>query len=233
MRILPIRRRGSPLLNIQYKKMSDKRNKAPFGWVNTRAMAERLGVPIRSLLRGARTGRIKADYFCKAEDGTYTFHEAETKAQWFAGIDPQYVKSPKGGKTSEEIAAIQDASAAEAPDRPSLDLTGASDRLLSELRERLDKMNGTEVRIAKDAATVIKAEIELAQLQNSLVRREDVYVQMYEFGQMVRQRLEGVPVRVVDSVMGADGRVEVMQIISQEIDSALEGLTRTPEIKNE
>lgn len=188
-----------------------------------------------SLRRGARSGRVAAGDQRRIGDGTFLFHKKRVTDTWYLAVDPKHVKTPKGGKTADEITAIQEAAAA-APHLPasraSLDLTGTSDRLLSELRERLTAMTATQVRIAADTTKVLKAEIELAQAQNDLVRRADVYSEMYEFGQLIRNRLEGVPVRVVDSVMAATDRVEVIRLITEEINAALTALTRLPDITN-
>jgi hypothetical protein len=198
-------------------------------------MAASLGIPVRSLRRGARSGRIALGDLRKLGDGTFVFHKKRVNDTWYLAIDPKHVKTPKGGKTADEITALQEAAAAASPlpaSRASLDLTGTSDKVLSELRERLSAMTATQVRIAADTTKVLKAEIELAQSQNDLVRREDVYTELYTFGKMIRNRLEGVPVRVVDGVMAATDRVEVIRLITEEIDAALTALTRLPDITN-
>lgn len=188
-------------------------------------------------------GRIPDDSYRRNEKNNVEFHVERVKATWYASVDASQIKTPKGGKSAAEVAAIQEIARKHAASNPSEDdrreklldfgLAGMTDEILDALRDKLANMTATEVRIAKDAAAVLKAEIEIAQMRNELVRKADVYAEFFEFGQRIRQRLEGVAVRVVDNVISADTRIEAIKAINDEIDACLSELTAVPSLRNE
>ena len=70
------------------------------------------------------------------------------------------------------------------------------------------------------------AEIELLRKKETLVSKEVVYKQLFEFGQQLRDSLMAIPDRITAEILSAgDNPTKVRQILTDAIASSLESLT--------
>lgn len=221
-------------------------------WVTSTEMAKLLKIKAPTLTRGAKRGRLDENA-ARKEDGRWRFHPDEALRQWFIGLDVENVRY--GSYTRAEMELIQrrielgaanplepmegdevDRLAAAADNgrldnlRPPI---GApmSDARIDAMRERLSGMNGTQVKVAKDAVAVLEGEIKLAQLTGELLRSAEVYSELFSFGQRIRNRMDAVPARIVDELAVTEDRTERMRIIRDALDEALTELAETPDLK--
>lgn len=97
-----------------------------------------------------------------------------------------------------------------------------------------EKPNGTSIAAIKKAQAVVdleKKKIELDRLKGTLVEKDSVYKELFEFGQKVRQRMQAIPARIVDDVLAAASRTEALRIIADAIDDGLTDLADADNLK--
>jgi len=89
-------------------------------------------------------------------------------------------------------------------------------------------MDYSEAVRREKAAKALEAELKLAELEKSLVRKDVVYRQLFDAGQMLRDAILGVPARIKRDVIAAgNDEFEVERIITDELTNALRALTDT------
>lgn len=69
--------------------------------------------------------------------------------------------------------------------------------------------------------------LDLKERKEELVKKDDVYKALFAFGQQIRVALMVIPDRVIDAVLASRNRAEAHQLLTGEIHSALENLTKT------
>lgn len=82
---------------------------------------------------------------------------------------------------------------------------------------------------AKRIREIIQAQLaalDLKERKEELVRKDEVYKKLFEFGQQLRLAITAIPDRMLDSILAAKGRAEAYQLLSTEIHSILENLTK-------
>lgn len=87
--------------------------------------------------------------------------------------------------------------------------------------------------MAKEAKAVYDAK--LAQLEyeretGKLVEKQVVYRALFAAGQRIRDRLQGIPARVIDDMLAAPSRIDALTILTKEIHGILEDLSNMNEI---
>lgn len=81
---------------------------------------------------------------------------------------------------------------------------------------------------AKRVREIIHAQLaalDLKERKGELVKKEEVYKQLYAFGQQVRIAVMTTPDRIIDTLLAAKNRMEAYTILSACLLEALEGLT--------
>lgn len=81
---------------------------------------------------------------------------------------------------------------------------------------------------AKRVREIIQAQLaalDLKQRKGELVNKEEVYKQLFSFGQQIRVSILIIPDRVIDNILAAKSRAEAHGILLAELHQALEGLT--------
>lgn len=68
-------------------------------------------------------------------------------------------------------------------------------------------------------------ELKVKQQTGELVKKADVYRELYAYGAEVRRKLEAIPDRIVDEVMAATTRHQVKMIMAGEIEAVLTRIT--------
>lgn len=76
-----------------------------------------------------------------------------------------------------------------------------------------------------------KSAIELQQLQGTLVKKDDVYRALFEFGNLIKSRLLAIPATIVDEVLAADTRTKALRVLDDAIREALDELARAGDIQ--
>jgi hypothetical protein len=81
---------------------------------------------------------------------------------------------------------------------------------------------------AKRVREIIQAQLaalDLKERKEELVRKDEVYKQLYSFGQQIRIALMATPDRGIDAILASKSRAEAYNILSNSLLEALEGLT--------
>ena len=81
---------------------------------------------------------------------------------------------------------------------------------------------------AKRIREIIQAQLaalDLKERKEELVRKDEVYKQLFEFGQQVRLAVTAIPDRILDQMLAAKNRADAYQLLSGEIHFHLEALT--------
>lgn len=87
-----------------------------------------------------------------------------------------------------------------------------------------------EARRRKEIYNADLARIAALKEQGLYVEKEKVYSQLFAFGKQVRVALQGIPDRVIDTLMAAKNRAEAHAILLDAINEALEQLSRPPKL---
>lgn len=88
--------------------------------------------------------------------------------------------------------------------------------------------NSSSYADAKRVKEIIQANIaglQLSQLKGELVKKDEVYKQLYEYGQQLRTALSSIPDRMIDEIIAAKDRPTAHLILSNAILEVLTGLT--------
>ncbi len=99
----------------------------------------------------------------------------------------------------------------------------------NEVKDQNNITSEMSIADAKRAEAILKAkklQIEIEEMQGRLIDADKVKKSLYEFGSQVRERLLMVPDLVVDRVMAARNRNEGHILLTVEITSALESLSK-------
>ena len=91
---------------------------------------------------------------------------------------------------------------------------------------------GQQLKQAKTVAEVQRIKIQNDILAGKVVDKNLVYQQLFEFGGMLRQRLEAIPDRIVDQILATKDRAKIYQIVMESIHEALEEITTMEGLKD-
>lgn len=91
---------------------------------------------------------------------------------------------------------------------------------------------GQQLKQAKTVAEVQRIKIQNDILSGKVVDKNLVYQQLFEFGGMLRQRLESIPDRIVDQLLVTKDRAKAYQILMESIHEALEEITTMEGLKD-
>lgn len=83
---------------------------------------------------------------------------------------------------------------------------------------------------AKRVREIIQAQLaalDLKERKGELVSKEEVYKQLFAFGQQIRAALMAIPDRIIDNLLASKQRADAHNLLTGEIHSALENLTKT------
>ena len=90
-----------------------------------------------------------------------------------------------------------------------------------------------EYSMANAKQAVLKSkimEIELAQKEGLLVEKAKVYKKLFEFGQVMRQKILSIPDRCIDEIFSSEDRNAAHSRLFKELNDCLEQLATNPEI---
>lgn len=106
-------------------------------------------------------------------------------------------------------------------DRVNADISGTSK--MSE--EELGELDIAQLTKKEAVLRVVSKQLEVDEKTGQLVRVEVVYNALFTAGQELRNRVEAVPVRVIDDILAAPNRAEALLVLSREIKAALTQVT--------
>lgn len=101
-------------------------------------------------------------------------------------------------------------------------------RLANTGQKGLSLTNESSFAEAKRVREIIQAQLaalDLKERKEELVKKDEVYKQLYTFGQQMRLTLLATPDRGIDAILAAKNRTEAYNILSATIIEALEHLT--------
>ena len=71
----------------------------------------------------------------------------------------------------------------------------------------------------------------LEELEDKLIRKDIVEKQLFAFGNELKKALQAIPARIADDVLAAPNKVEVVNILNDEINNVLNGFARYADVK--
>lgn len=95
-------------------------------------------------------------------------------------------------------------------------------------RSGLTLTNESSFAEAKRVREIIYAQLaalDLKERKEELVRKDEVYKQLYAFGQQIRVALMSTPDRGIDAILASKNRAEAYNILAGALQEVLEGLT--------
>ena len=185
--------------------------------LSTREVCDKLKVNRRSVLEARRTGRL-------VEGEAYISIPQRSKRKVFR-YDPNvvFVQWYENASRPATVAAEQRKRGLDPETQLGVESTPAQPSANTLL---------ADVRVRSEEVKLKKQQIELAKMRGELVDRAQVYKQLYEFGQRMRETLLNVPGRCVDQVLAASSRNEALSILDGEMRVALAGLADIEKYKN-
>jgi hypothetical protein len=87
-----------------------------------------------------------------------------------------------------------------------------------------------KARMSKMELETLKLQLEIDERQGVLVKKDNVYQQLFAFGKHLREQMQQIPDRVIDEIMGSRSRVDGLRILTTAIDDALRELSETKKI---
>lgn len=82
-----------------------------------------------------------------------------------------------------------------------------------------------EARRVKEIIQAQLVALDLKERKGELVKKDQVYKELYAFGQQMRTSLQAIPDRVIDNVLAAKSRSEAHTLVTEAIHEVLESLT--------
>lgn len=160
------------------------------------------------------------------------FDISQTAMAKLFGVTPKAVQDAlKTGKLTEGVSYLSRGG------RYYFDAEKAKEEWIGNSTERKIKFDLDENSTLNDVKKALarteleKKTIELAKLRGELVEASQVYSDLFEFGQKVRQRIQAVPKRIVDDLLAADSRVDAMRLLTDAISDALSDLSDVSKFK--
>lgn len=93
------------------------------------------------------------------------------------------------------------------------------------VKGKLDNLTLNDIKKQQAAVDLDRKTLELETLKGTLVAKDEVYTELFEFAQKVRRRLQAVPSRIVDELLAARTRPEALKMLTEAIDEALTELS--------
>lgn len=90
-----------------------------------------------------------------------------------------------------------------------------------------DELNPQMEKAKLDEARRRKVDLEIAELEGSMVKRDEVYQAMTDMVHTCKSRLRGLPAKVLHRIMGCASYEEALPILEAEIEEALIELSET------
>jgi len=117
-------------------------------------------------------------------------------------------------------------------ENPNIEESLLTETLLSEkdLPQVRTDITFSEARRRKEIYNAEIARITAYKEQGLYVEKEQVFMQLFEYGKQIRIALQSVPDRIIDNVMIAKNRHEGHQLITEAINEALEQLSKPPRL---
>lgn len=162
------------------------------------------------------------------------------KAKTVAKIDEQLKAKParkskaksEPANTNSEHAENSDKSDSESPNTNDLkEFEGMS---IAEVMRRTvihPDLSYAETERRKSILQLCTDRIKLEELHGSLVRKEAIDKALYAYGSQIKRGFLAIPARTIDAILAADTKVEAINILTEEINSALEKLSSYQNLK--
>lgn len=169
--------------------------------VTTTQLAKILGIPATKLRNGLQTGRIPRNLYTKGKPGKPHIFDREASVKAW--------RENANTQNTPHMRRGREGGPNSTPNTKTL----------------------VELRADRERVEYEKSKLDLEVKRGKLVVKDDVYKALFEFAQLVRQRLQAVPKRVVDDVLAAPNRADALRILSEQIDGALTELADAKQVK--
>ena len=186
--------------------------------ISQREYARRLGISNELVSRAVKCGQIKKGWDKEAAKIIVEHANVEWGAMYLKTDVNKILKQPIGEDDAPEASHGAGEHAFEHAEVE----TSNTDNL------RLH--DGTSFAEAKRIREIVEAQLaslELKEKKGDLVRKENVYKELFSFGQQLRVALLAIPDRNIDLILSASNRAEAHQLLTGEIHGVLEEITKT------
>lgn len=182
--------------------------------VSQREYARRLGISNELVSRAVIEGRISKGWDAKAKKIIVVKATEEWGALYMKTNVSQLLQQEPGEPPPP-------VSPKPATNKPTSNYSGGGRSM-----QLSNESSYAEAKRVKEIIQAQLAALDLKERKEELVKKDEVYKQLFAFGQGLRVALSALPDRVLDLVLASKGRIEAYQLLSGEIHSILEGITQ-------
>jgi hypothetical protein len=103
--------------------------------------------------------------------------------------------------------------------------TNSKGKKLTDSSSFMEAKRIREIKLAQLAA------LDLEEREGRLVNKEQVFKELFVFGQNLRTSILAIPDRTIDNIMASESRAEAHNLLTEALQGALEELTKTDNLK--
>lgn len=189
--------------------------------IKIRAYARLVGVSDTSVHKAMRSGKITAASWVEDKRGNKLIIPAKANAEWGRYHDPTKAQATKSGG----VLNLSEAPPTAPPEQPT-----APTQQASAPPNEADELSNKGLSVARlkqisETLKIKKAQIELKELEGTLVPKKQVYDAFFTFGQEMRQAILAIPDRIIDEIMATPERAVAHNILTDALMQALSALS--------
>lgn len=190
-----------------------------FERISQREYAKRLGLSNEAVSRAVKEGRIVKGWDKKANKIIVEHANLEWGALHMkTNITALLQQEP--GETITRPQQMEQLPVYDKPNKPAAGVSNENAMTLTSTSTYAEAKRVREIIGAQMAAIDLKVK------KDELVRKDEVYKQLYTFGQQMRIAILSIPDRTIDSILASKHRAEAHQLLTGELHAALESLTK-------
>lgn len=196
-----------------------------------REYARLLGISDTSVHKAINAGYITESSWVLDAKGRKLIIASRANAEWKENYNPTRSQLTKAGKPftfdiEQPSEPPEPASAPPVqPAAPPQQRTAPPTPPIEEIGGAVADMSVAKLKQISEKLKIAKAQIELKELQGTLVPKKEVYDAFFTFGQEMRQTLLAIPDRIIDELLATPERALAHNILTDAIVKALESLS--------
>jgi hypothetical protein len=192
-----------------------------------REYARTLGISDTSVHKAINAGYITESSWVLDAKGRKLIIASRANAEWKENYNPTRSQLTKAGKSFtfdvEQPSAPPESEPPAQPSAPPQQRSAPPP--MEEIGGAVGDMSVAKLKQISEKLKIAKAQIELKELQGTLVPKKEVYDAFFTFGQEMRQTLMAIPDRIIDEILATPERALAHNILTDAIVKALASLS--------
>jgi hypothetical protein len=192
-----------------------------------REYARTLGISDTSVHKAINAGYITESSWVLDAKGRKLIIASRANAEWKENYNPTRSQLTKAGKSF--TFDVEQPSAPPVSEPPAQPAAPPQQRSapppIEEIGGAVGDMSVAKLKQISEKLKIAKAQIELKELQGTLVPKKEVYDAFFTFGQEMRQTLMAIPDRIIDEILATPERALAHNILTDAIVKALASLS--------